>query len=209
MAQGDTDLRSLLDADRQIVMDILDTSYKLIVDVGAHSYWTQHALEICSKLVSIGNNLGKLLDLSGTYWKEGRGAFAHAEPLKLWNTAVGLFRALQPEKAKFVEQLAKRRRLRIMAQEPEESDLTDPAVAAAEKERFKEEYAKLVAQYAALNERIREVPAGMAPPQDAAMPPLNGKQDGVAPGAAAMSPAPPQGPAAPPPPELGNDPLAG
>jgi hypothetical protein len=190
-------------------MDILDTSYKLIVDVGAHSYWTHHALEVCTKLTSIGLNLGKLLDLSGTYWKEGQRAFGHAEPLKLWNTAVALFRALQPEKAKFTEQLAKRRRMRIMAQEPEESDLTDPAVAAAEKEQYKEEYAKLVAQYAALNERIKEVPAGLAPPLDAEMPSLNGKADGAANTAVVPGAAPPPGPAAPPPPELGNDPLAG
>jgi len=206
MAQGDTDLRSLLDADRQIVMDILDTSYKLIADVGAHHYWTQHALEICGKLTAIGQNLAKLLDLSGTYWKEGKNAFAHAEPLKLWNTAVGLFRALQPEKAKFIEQLAKRRRMRIMSQEQEESDLTDPVVAAAEKERFKEEYAKLVSQYAALNERIKEVPAGLSPPLEGAAPLLNGKQDEVA--GAVLSPAPPAaGPVAPPPPDLSSDPL--
>lgn len=205
MATGDTDLRSLLEADRQIVLDILDTAYKLIVDVGAHYYWTHHALEICSKLSGIGNNLSRLLDLSGTHWSEGQRAFSHAEPLKLWNTSIGLFRALGPEKARFVEQLAKRRRQRITGQQNvEETDLTDPAVAAADKERFKEDYARLIAQYAALSERIREIPSGLIPSGDEDMSVLNGKQDAIGPGTIVATAPAAQGEVAPPPPDLGS-----
>jgi hypothetical protein len=205
MASGETDLRALLEADRQIVLDILDHAYKLIVDVGAHYYWTHHALEICGKLVNIGNNLTRLLDLSGVHWSEGSRAFNHPEPLKLWNTSIGLFRALGPEKAKFVEQLAKRRRQRIMGQAAvDEADTTDPAVAAADRERFKEEYAKLIAQYSALLERIREVPNGLIPSGDESLELLNGKQDAIGPGSVVAT-GDTASPAAPPPPELGGD----
>jgi hypothetical protein len=203
MAQGETGLRGLLELDRQIVLDILDTAYKLIVDVGAHYYWTHHALEICGKLVNIGHNLSKLLDMSGTHWSEGKHAFAYEEPLKLWNTSIGLFRALGPEKAKFVEQLAKRRRQRISGQNIEETDMTDPDVVAADKERFKESYAMLIAQYAALSERIKEVPSGLIPPGEDELPALNGKREDLAPGAVVTQPAP-SAQAAPPPPDLGG-----
>jgi hypothetical protein len=203
MAQGETDLRAMLDADRQIVLDILDTAHKLIVDVGAHYYWTHHALDICGKLVNIGSNLTRLLDMSGTYWSEGKRAFAHEEPLKLWNTSIGLFRALGPEKAKFVEQLAKRRRARLTGHgNVEEAENTDPAVAAADKERFKEEYAKLITQYIALGERIKEVPHGLLPSDDIDVPGMNGKADSVQPGAVIGSSS--GGSTAPPPPELGG-----
>jgi hypothetical protein len=202
---AETDLRSLLDADRQIVLDILDTAYKLVVDVGSHYYWTHYGLEKCAQLAHIGDNVNRLLVMSAPYWPEGKHAFAHPEPLKLWNTAVGLFRALQPERAKFIEQLTKRRRQRIMGQQNvEDTDLTDPVLAESDKERFKEEYAKLVSQYAALSSLIRELPAGLYPPEEGELPSLNGKHDGGVPASMLRQAPATQAPASPPPPELSS-----
>jgi hypothetical protein len=162
------DLRNLLEQDRLQVMDLLDVSRKLILDVRASHFWTLQGLETCQQLASIGTNLNKMLDALQPYWEEGSGIFTREEAAKLWKTGAGLYRALPPIRAKFADQLDKRRRQRIMGETFDEiADVAQEDID-GDRSRFTVEHLELRHVFEALQARIAAIPEKLVPMQTAA-----------------------------------------
>jgi len=166
MAEAGVDLKSVLEQDRLLIDELLAVSHKLVIEVKAAYYWTKFSLETYNQLQNIGNNLEHLLKVCRPHFAAGSKLFQQEEGLKLWKTAFGLLRALPTIRNKFTEQLARRRRQRIMGEEFEESAEVDPELIQSEFKRFEEEHAALSRQYAALASLIEQIPAGLVPPEE-------------------------------------------
>ena len=179
MSGAEIDIRSLLEQDRALVMEILEASRKLVLEVEAARYWTTHSLETFGTLRNIGTNLHRLLDICAPHWSQGKLIFNRAEGLKLWNTSYGMWRALPPVRNKLTEQLARRRRERIMGQKVEEVEEHDPAEVKEELAKFKATLEELHRLYADLLPKIEVLPAGLAPVLETAATPANGQKEEI------------------------------
>jgi hypothetical protein len=163
MAQVEMDLRTLLDQDRQLALEVLEASRKLVLDLEAPHLWTVQCLETFALLGSIGNNLKRLIEACAPYWPEGHRVFAHDEGRRLWKSAQGLWRALPPELARLNDQLARRRRQRIMGDKFDEpAELTAEQIA-EDLGRFKNMHAGITKQFEALAALVAIVPPGLSP----------------------------------------------
>ena len=144
-------------------MEILETSRKLVLEVEAARYWTTHSLEIFNQLRNIGTNLHRLLDVCAPHWSQGKLIFNRAEGMKLWNTSYGMWRALPPIRNKLTEQLARRRRERIMGQKVEEVEEHDSAEIKEELAKYKSNLEEIHRLYADLLPKMEALPTGLAP----------------------------------------------
>src|SRR5687767_3777735 len=121
MAQeGGVDLRGLLEQDRGAVLDFLELARKLVLEVRASHYWSEHSVEYFKQLEHIGENMTKMLEALEPHWEEGKRIFNRPEAAKLWKTAIALVSALGPVRVKYIEMLDRRRRQRIMGQDYDE-----------------------------------------------------------------------------------------
>lgn len=157
------DLKSLLEQDRQLALDVLETSSKLVLELQASHYWTTQSLEVFASLRNIGANVAHLLQAAQPFWGEGQAIFIRPEGLKLWNTALGLWQALPPVRNKISEQLARRRRERIMGQSIVEPADLDPAQVQADNDRYQAMLTELTAFYTQLQAAVDAVPGGLIP----------------------------------------------
>lgn len=114
---NELDLKTLLEHNYKMIMNTIETGRKLVLDVQASHYWTTHGLEVFGSLKNIGENLDRMLFSNAELLKQGSRAFREPEAMKLWKTVVGLYRAMPPVQKKFTDQLARRRRERIMGEE--------------------------------------------------------------------------------------------
>ncbi len=114
------ELRALLEQSCQMVEELSGDAVKLVVDVQAVHYWTTHALETGRQLKNIGANLRSLLTAVEPLFATPDKVYDDPTGQKLIRTIFGLWRALPSLTAKYVEQLARRRRQRIMGIEPED-----------------------------------------------------------------------------------------
>lgn len=171
------DLKSLLEQDRQLALDVLETSQKLVLELQAAHYWTVHSLDVFNSLRNIGANLKKLIGVAQPFFGEGARLFQTAEGAKLWNTALGLWQALPPVRNKFSEQLARRRRERIMGQAVLDLDELEPGQVQADNDRYQAALVELAGLFAELLPLINGVPAGLVPeePKPAAAAAANGQ----------------------------------
>jgi len=183
MAGADIDIKSLLEQDRLMVLELIDTARKLVLDVKAAHYWTAYSLEVLGSLRNIGGNLARLLDTCSTHWDEGKRVFNRAEGMKLWNTALGLWQAMPPVRTKFTEQLARRRRERIMGQALTEMEDVGEAEAAADLERFTQECQQLAELFASFGPAVEAVPSGLVPVLQSQPTAPNGQMEEVSEGA--------------------------
>jgi hypothetical protein len=163
MAKADIDLAQLLEQNLSLINEILELSSKLVLEVKAEHYWTTFSLETQSQLMNIARNLAKLLDLTEPNWGKGQQLFVNEEAMKLWRTAAGLLRALPKVRTRYVEQLARRRRQRIMGHEMEDIEELDPEVLAEEEKRFRQYQGELRKAVEALKILIERIPEGLAP----------------------------------------------
>lgn len=159
------DLKNLLEQDRLLALDVLETSRKLVLELQAAHYWTTHSLEVFTSLRNIGGNLQRLLEALAPYYNTGEELFNRPEGLKLWNTALGLWQALPPIRNRFSEQLARRRRERIMGQAIVELEELDPAQVQADSDSYQAVLAELVAFYTGFNTLLADFPPGLIPTQ--------------------------------------------
>ncbi len=159
------DLKNLLEQDRQLALDVLETSRKLVLELQAAHYWTTQSLDVFGSLRNIGANLKRLLEALTPHLGSGEAIFQRQEGMKLWNTALGLWQALPPTRNRLSEHLARRRRERIMGQSIIELEELDPAQVQADTDRYQVALAELVAYYTELEPLIAAVPAGLIPPQ--------------------------------------------
>jgi hypothetical protein len=176
------DIRSLLEQDRQLVLETLELSRKLVLELEAAHYWTAHSIEVFGSVRNIGLNLARLLELTEEHWPEGKLVFNVPEGMKLWNTALGLWQALPPVRNRFVEQLSRRRRERIMGRAIEEPEELDPQQLQADSERYQARLDEVTALYERLGAAIGKVPAGLVPVLEGA-PSANGQVVPPRPGA--------------------------
>lgn len=130
MAQdGGLDLRTLLEQDRVAVLELIDLARKLIVETRTSHFWTEVGVQHCDQLAHIAANVAKMLEALEPHWGEGKRVFNRPEGAKLWKTAAGMLGALPPLRARFAEQMDKRRRQRIMGQSYEETaELSDAEI---------------------------------------------------------------------------------
>jgi hypothetical protein len=163
MAQEGMDLRSILEQDRLAVLDLLEQSRKLVVDVRASHYWTLYSMENFTTLEHIGGNLRKMLGVLEPHWDEGKRIFNRPEGAALWKTSAGLLRAIGPIRAKFIDQLDRRRRQRIMGQEYDEVPDVSAEIIEQDRDEFVRRHAQLVVLFDGLHPLILEVPAGIIP----------------------------------------------
>lgn len=163
MTDSSLEIRNLLLQDRQIVAELLDNSAQLVLELETTHHWIHLTLENYKMLNSIGNNLSNMLDECRDHWGEGKKIFNREPAIKLFRTAVGLYRALPPITAKYVEQLSKRRRQRIMGEELLEIEGLDPVMVANDKASVKRQYMELSELYSSLERRINEIPEGLIP----------------------------------------------
>jgi hypothetical protein len=197
------DLRGALEQDRLQVLELLETTRRLVLEVQAAHYWTAEALTSFAQVGNIGSNIQQALDDLGPHWHEGKNVFNRPEAVKLYKIAIGLYAALRPVRQKFAEQLDKRRRQRIMGEEFVESPDVSPEQAEADLAQFSERHARLWAQYGDIGEALQAIPAGLLP---------TGEHIRAAAEAAKNAPAPEARPARdgtiPPPPSLNQAPPA-
>jgi len=149
-----------------LIDEILDLSSKLVLEVKAEHYWTTFSLETQSQLKNITRNLAKMLDMTRPNWGKGEELFGTAEGMKLWRTVSGLLRALPKVRSRYVEQLARRRRQRIMGQELEDIEELDPEVLAREEEQFRTNQGELRRATEALMIMMEGLPEDLAPSED-------------------------------------------
>jgi hypothetical protein len=175
------DLKNLLEQDRQLALDVLETSSKLVLELQASHYWTTQSLDVFASLRNIGANMTHLLQLAQPYWGEGQAIFNRPEGLKLWNTALGLWQALPPVRNKISEQLSRRRRERIMGMSIIEPSDLDPVQVQADNDRYQALLTELTTFYAQLQPVIDAIPEGLVPLQAAPAPEAAGNGQLVAP----------------------------
>jgi len=166
MTAAQLDLARLMEQCLALIDEILDLSSKLVLEVKAEHYWTTFSLETQSQLKNITRNLAKMLDLTKPNWSKGEELFATEEGMKLWRTASGLLRALPKVRSRYVEQLARRRRQRIMGQELEDLEELDPEVLAREEEQFRTDQGELRRATEALQIMMEGLPEELAPNED-------------------------------------------
>lgn len=194
MGAVELDLRTLLEQGRAMVLELLELSRKLILELGTAHHWTMRSLDVFGQLANICSNLDKLISANAGRFDDPKHLFAEESGLKLWKTAVGFWRALPPERTRLNEQLARRRRQRIMGENVEDAgefskEIFEEAIA-----RYREAHSRLEQQYRDLGAQIARIPAGIAPTaEELAAPPAP-----VAAQAAAALASPP-----PPPPVAG------
>lgn len=163
MSAAQLDLARLLEQSLTLVDEILELSRKLVLEVKAEHYWTRYSLDAMSQLRNISRNLAKMLDRTEDNWDQGEKLFATEDGMKLWRTAAGLLRALPKVRSKYVEQLARRRRQRIMGQELEEVEELDPKKLAEEEEQFRRDQGELRTAREALLIMMERLPEGLSP----------------------------------------------
>ena len=164
MAQeGGVDLRGLLEQDRATVLEFLELARKLVLEVHASHYWSEHSLEYFKQLEHIGANMTKLLEALEPHWEEGKRIFNRPEAAKLWKTAIGLVGALGPVRVKYVEMLDRRRRQRIMGQDYDELPEITPDAAESGKDEVRRQPAALLVTFESLLPLIATVPPGVSP----------------------------------------------
>ena len=166
MQQG-LDLRGYLEQGRAQVIELVDTMSKLVLEVKASHYWTVHGLETISSLQSIGANIEKLLAACEPSWHEAGAIFSREEALKLFKSAGGLYRAIPPVTAKFLDQLDKRRKQRIMGQTFDESAEITPEEMQEALTAFTLRIGEAKHMFSALGDRIAAIPEGLVPSQAA------------------------------------------
>lgn len=165
MATG-VDLKTILAQACALMQEILELGNKLVIEVEAEHYWTTYSLDSLAQLKSITHNMAKRLEATEPQWGEPKALFAAEEGQKLWRSAVGLLRALPPVRAKYAEQLSRRRRQRIMGQEMEEVEELDPAVLKEEETRFLKDQDELRKSIEALSIMLDNLPDGLAPVEE-------------------------------------------
>ena len=164
MAQeGGVDLRGLLEQDRTAVLEFLELARKLVLEVQASHYWSEHSLEYFTQLDHIAGNITKLLEALEPHWEEGKRIFNRPEAAKLWKTAAGLVAALGPVRVKYVEMLDRRRRQRIMGQDYDELPEVTPEMAEQGKDDVRRRHAALLVTFESLLPLISTVPPGISP----------------------------------------------
>lgn len=190
------DLKTLLEHDIKMALNLVETSRNLVLDVQASHYWTKHSLEVFVSLTKISKNLVSLMDSLGPYWPEGKRIFKHAEAIKLWRTAAGLWSALPPEQKKFNERLARRRRERIMGEEIIQPEDLDQDTVRENEEQFALVSSALANTFNKLLARLGEIPDGIAPSEEILADAQGGQptreRQGGNPGPATASPEQPQ-----------------
>ncbi len=184
MAQG-VDLKTILAQACALMQELLELSNKLLMEVEAEHYWMTYSLDSLTQLKSITHNVAKRLEATEPQWGDPKALFAAEEGQKLWRTAVGLLRALPPVRAKYTEQLSRRRRQRIMGQEIEEVEELDPAVLKEEETRFLKDQDELRRSIEALSIMLDKLPDDLAPVEE----PKPEKAEEQQPAAAADQPA--------------------
>lgn len=157
------DLKMIVQQNRSLVREVLELGNTLIFEVKAEHRWTIHALEVFGQLNRIMGNLVKLLEVTETKWDQSADLFACDEGRKLWTTAVALWRALPPIRAKYIEVLARRRRQRIMGSEIEEIEELDPETVAGQLQQVKDLHEQLAAIIQELQVWLDKLPDGLAP----------------------------------------------
>ena len=218
MVDSSLEIRNLLQQDRLIVAELLDNSAQLVLELDTTHHWIHQTLENYKMLRNIGNNLSAMLDECREHWGEGKKIFNREPALKLFRTALGLYRALPPITAKYTEQLSRRRRQRIMGDELVEVEGLDPVMVANDKASVKRQYTELLELFNALEGRIAEIPEGLVPLLQQPVAEPNGhKSESAIPGvqigekvASSTNPQPPADSPAPPPPgpeATGSSPL--
>jgi len=164
MAQeGGVDLRGLLEQDRAAVLELLELARKLVLEVRASHYWSEHTVEHFNQLEHIGGNMTKLLEALEPHWEEGKRIFNRPEAAKLWKTSAGLLGALGPIRVKYVEMLDRRRRQRIMGQDYDELPEVTPEAAEAGVDEVRRKHSNLMVTFESLLPLIQTVPAGISP----------------------------------------------
>lgn len=166
MAKAEIDLAQLLEQDLSLINEILELSSKLVLEVKAEHYWTTFSLETQSQLKNIIRNLAKLLEVTEPDWGKGEKLFEEDNAMKLWRSAAGLLRALPKVRTRYVEQLARRRRQRIMGHEMEDLDELDPEVLADEEKKFRQDQGELRKAVDALRILAERIPEGLAPTKE-------------------------------------------
>jgi hypothetical protein len=193
MAQeGGADLRGLLEQDRQAVLEVLELARKLVLEVRASHYWSEHTVEYFKQLEHIGGNITRLLEALEPNWEEGKRIFNRPEAAKLWKTSAGLIGALGPIRAKYIEILDRRRRQRIMGQDYDElpevtSEQIDEGL-----DEVRRRHAALIVTFESLLPLINTVPSGISPAigVTATAPSANGQHPPVTDGVSANDPGP-------------------
>ena len=183
MAQGEVDLKILLEHDFKMIQSIAAASRLLVNELDANHHWITQSNALFTRLGNISANLAKLLDTCEPLWANKTTAFTKPEAAKLWKTAAGLWSALPGEQKKFDEHTSRRRRDRIMGQKVEDS----PELEAGQLEADKATYdqllmeidktcAEMLGRIAALPEGLYPVAQGQQKPNPAA-PPLEQGND--------------------------------
>lgn len=183
MSDSTLEIRNLLMQDRLIVLELLESSNRLVNELETTHYWITQTLENYKMLGSIGRNLDSMLDECSGHWGEGKKIFQREAAMKLFRTALGLFRALPPINARYAEQVSRRRRQRIMNEEIVEVEGLDPELVANDKAEVVRQHGELLALYTGLEERIAQIPEGLVPVLKQPQAEPNGhKEDSAIPG---------------------------
>jgi hypothetical protein len=168
MATGGIDLKTLLEHDLRMAQSILDTSRKLVLELEAAHYWTTTSIDSFKSLANICTNVNAMLDVCEAEWQGGTKPTGKIEEQKLWQTAVGLYRALPAEQRRFTEQVTRRRRERIMGEGvPEDVELEDE-VREQDNRAFTETANNLSQALESLLNRAATLPVGLEPPAEQA-----------------------------------------
>ncbi|MBN2081890.1 hypothetical protein JW859_06730 [bacterium] len=176
MATAQNDLYKVLAQGNSLMDEVLDLSHKLVVDVKAEHYWTVYSLETLAQLKNITRNLARMLEDTKDAWGKPAEFLLTPDGIKLWRTAVGLQRALPKVRAKYIEQLARRRRQRIMGQDIEDVEELDPEVLAEEEKKYRHDLAELRKAIEALRILMERLPDGMVADTEAMARILAGEQ---------------------------------
>ncbi len=163
MSDSSLEIRNLLQQDRLIVLELLDSSNRLVNELDTTHHWITQTLENYKMLANIGANLSSMLAECSEHWGEGKKVFQREAAMKLFRTAVGLYRALPPINAKYSEQLSKRRRQRIMGGELVDVEGLDPVMIANLKANVANQYRELHELYSTMEISIRQIPEGLVP----------------------------------------------
>jgi len=176
MATAQNDLYKVLEQGCSLMDEILDLSHKLVIDVKAEHYWTVYSLETIAQLKNITRNLARMLEDTKDGWSKPAEFLLTLDGIKLWRTAVGLQRALPKVRAKYIEQLSRRRRQRIMGQDIEDVEELDPEVLAEEEKQYRHDLAELRKTIEALKILMERLPDGMVADTEAMAKVLAGEQ---------------------------------
>lgn len=164
---NELDLKTLLEHNYKMILNTIETSRKLVLEVQASHYWTSHSLEVFKSLKNIGANIDRMMLTSIEKLAQGPQAFRDPEVMKLWKTVVGLYRALPPVQRKFTDQLARRRRERIMGEEIIQPEDIAPETIAADQLQFTTASEDLTQQFADRLALVDDLAEGLIPDQAA------------------------------------------